>query len=75
MRKKKILYIKERLQKQLNQLLQTMFKKEIDIVFDDLVNIFIKENGGFGFIGKFAINLKNSGNTIGNLIVNEHKQF
>jgi hypothetical protein len=52
-----------------------MFKKEIGIVFDELINFFIKENGGFGFIGKFAVNLKNSGNAIGNLIVNENKQF
>ena len=54
-----------------------MFKKEIDAALDDLINMFIKVNGGFGFgfIGKLAIQLKNNGNALGSLIVTEHKQF
>ena len=42
-----------------------MFKTEIDLKLDNLLNNFIKVNGGFERIGKLALQLRN--NSIGKL--------
>ena len=42
-----------------------MFKAEIDSKLDKLLNSFIKENGGFEMVGKLALQLRNTNNSIG----------
>ena len=44
-----------------------MFKTEIDLNLDKILNNFIKENGGFEIIGKLALQLRNANNSIGNI--------
>ncbi len=44
-----------------------MFKTEIDSKLDNLLNSFIKDNGGFEMIGKLAIQLRSTNNSIGKL--------
>ena len=42
-----------------------MFKTEIDSKLDKLLNSFIKEYGGSEMVGKLALQLRNTNNSIG----------